>query len=184
MAKAKIKVYKSKLVTIKSSKVVKSKTKVKQVNHTHQKALNRIIMPNGQLNKRANQILHNRYDEIADIETIKAKARRMVREMQAGKRRKKAYTVEDFERIFNNSKLDNFVEAMNINLDDLVDEINMSDPNIDIDESWVHDQDHWQWKSLTATTGNGFLTLPNGERVKLYYMYQSGYTWAKDWGEY
>ena len=86
-----------------------------------------------------------------------------------------------------NSKVERFLTAMGINYKEFVKELQAIDPNTT--EEWINDSSHWtglvpdrhhknmRTSSETTYQVNGPLLLANGQRVEFNWNYEEGSTW-------
>ena len=131
-----------------------------------------IITKSGKISKKIDKILDT-IEDTEEREFIKRKIKQFSAEMQDKERKKKAVSLQTFKTMYQADRINILFENMNTSVEELVQDLKLKGYNIE--DTWILDNSHWEFKGLNKANPEPMLTLPSGDTAVVEFHYPDGY---------
>lgn len=132
----------------------------------------KVIVKTGQLSKKLDKTLAS-IEDVEEKEFIKRKIKQFSTQMLEGGRTKRALTLSIFKTMYQAERINTLFANMGTSVDELVKDLKLQ--GFDVDETWIMDNSHWEFKGLNKSNPEPILTLPDGTIAIVAFHYPDGY---------
>lgn len=134
----------------------------------------KVITKKGKLSKRLDKALAT-IEDVTEREFVKRKIKQFSEEMTGydSTRPKKAFNLSTFRTMYAARQIDILFENMGTSVDELVKDLKLQ--GFDVDETWIMDISHWEFRGLNKSNPEPMLTLPDGTTAIVEFHYPDGY---------
>lgn len=131
-----------------------------------------IITKAGKVSKKIDKMLES-IEDAEEREFIKRKIKQFSAEMADKERNKKAISLQTFRNMYQANRITILFENMGTSIEELVQDLKLK--GFAIEDTWILDNSHWEFRGLNKANPEPMLTLPNGNTAVVEFHYPDGY---------